>query len=220
MGHHPSTQYASRKLTMIIIKKYSFTAKVKAVAKQTYSRVKQPWRVISIMTLVISTSACHVTEPPSTSVSITNETTQFSQYYLWLKTLTDEQIFIEEDKQNALLNAQQVTVQIAAQSKLILIYSLSTGVLHKPYKAKRLLNEFLLAGSSMSQENLAFTMLLRDQLNIQLKLREKHKKANKDFIKQSEEHHANIELLEQQLKQVNQQLILLKKIDQNINQRG
>ncbi len=205
---------------MIIIKKYNFTEKVKISSKQTDSRVKKTWRVIAILAFLMTASACNVTEPPAASVSITNETTQFSQYYLWLKTLTDEQIFIEEDKQNALLNAQQVTVQIAAQSKLILIYSLSTGVLHQPYKAKRLLNEFLLAGSSMSQENLAFTMLLRDQLNIQLKLREKHNKANKDFIKQSDEHHANIEQLEQQLKQVNQQLILLKKIDQNINQRG
>mgnify|MGYP001402511337 CR=1 FL=1 len=205
---------------MIIIKKYNFTAKVKTSRKQTDSWMNKPWRVIALLAFLMTVSACNVTEPPAASVSITNETTQFSQYYLWLKTLTDEQIFIEEDKQNALLNAQQVTVQIAAQSKLILIYSLSTGVLHQPYKAKRLLNEFLLAGSSMSQENLAFTMLLRDQLNIQLKLREKHNKANKDFIKQSDEHHANIEQLEQQLKQVNQQLILLKKIDQNINQRG
>jgi len=205
---------------MIIIKKYNFTAKVKTSTKQADSWMNKPWRVIALLAFLMTVSACNVTEPPATSVSITNETTQFSQYYLWLKTLTDEQIFIEEDKQNALLNAQQVTVQIAAQSKLILIYSLSTGVLHQPYKAKRLLNEFLLAGSSMSQENLAFTMLLRDQLNIQLKLREKHNNANKDFIKQSEDHHTLIEQLEQQLKQVNQQLILLKKIDQNINQRG
>lgn len=205
---------------MIIIKEH-LAAKVKETSINSFLPFKQAGRLVFILALAITASACQITAPASTAQPvIKKDTTQFSQYYLWLKSLTNEQILIEEDKQNALLSTEEVSVQIAAQSKLILIYSLSTGALHQPYKAKRLLNEFLLEGSSMSKENLAFTMLLRDQLNIQLKLREKHNNAFKEFTKQNEEHHVIIDKLEQQLNQVNQQLILLKKIDQNINQRG
>jgi septal ring factor EnvC (AmiA/AmiB activator) len=69
-------------------------------------------------------------------------------------------------------------------------------------------------------ENLAFSMLLRDQLNTQLKLLEKQEAFIADIKKQNDEHNTQINQLKLQIDNVNQQLILLKRIDQTINERG
>jgi septal ring factor EnvC (AmiA/AmiB activator) len=69
-------------------------------------------------------------------------------------------------------------------------------------------------------ENLAFSMLLRDQLNTQLKLLEKQEAFIADIKKQNDEHNTQINQLKMQIDNVNQQLILLKRIDQTINERG
>ena len=63
-------------------------------------------------------------------------------------------------------------------------------------------------------------MLLRDQLNIQLRLLEKQARSDKEYNEQNDKNNLTIEHLNQQLDHVNKQLILLKKIDQNINERG
>ncbi|WP_157826806.1 hypothetical protein [Colwellia sp. 12G3] len=149
----------------------------------------------------------------------TRGSVKYSQYYLWLKSLNNNQLLLEEHKQHSLLTSE-VNGKALSQGKLILIYSLPNSTIHQPYKAKRLLNEHLLASNSMSKENLAFTMLLRDQLNTQLHLLEKQTLSEQELTKQSDEHHAIIEQLNQQLNHVNQQLMLLKLIDQNINERG
>ena len=56
-------------------------------------------------------------------------------------------------------------------------------------------------------------MMLRDQLNSQLHLLAGHKASSEFCEKESDEHHQLIEKLQQQLN-------LLKQIDQNINERG
>ena len=197
----------------------SLTATINTAKAVFFSNRKKHFSIIFIMLIGSLSSACQMTTPADK----THNVVSYSNYYLWLTTLNKKQVLTEEHKQQALLNNRlnkTVNDVDPSQGKLILIYSLANSPLHQPYKAKRLLNEHLLVSNNMSKENLAFTMLLRDQLNTQLHLLEKQAQASKKFNKQSDEHHAIIAQLESQLKRVKQQLILLKKIDQNINERG
>ena len=205
------------------INSLSLTATIHTAKTVFFSHGKKYFSIILIMLLGSLSSACQMTIPADKTHSVVS----YSDYYLWLTTLNKKQVLAEEHKQQAVLNKtlnkslnEPINSVDLSQGKLILIYSLANSPLHQPYKAKRLLNEHLLVSNNMSKENLAFTMLLRDQLNTQLHLLEKQAQASKKFNKQSDEHHAIIAQLESQLKLVNQQLILLKKIDQNINERG
>jgi len=184
------------------------------------SRVKQCFSIIFIILLAHLSSACQMSSPATEAKTDTNHNSvQYSQYYLWLKKLNNKELLQEEHKQRSII-ASEYKDKSLSQGKLILIYSLPTPGLHQPYKAKRLLNEHLLTSNNLSKDNLAFTMLLRDQLNTLLHLLEKQALSEQNFIKQSKEHHGKIKLLNQQLDHVNQQLMLLKQIDQNINERG
>ncbi len=183
---------------------------------------KQCLSIAFILLLTSLSTACQVTEPTAITHNENtnaNDSVKYSQYYLTLKTLSNKQLLLEEKKQQSLLTSQLNDIPLS-QGKLILLYSLPNPGLNQPYKAKRLLNEHLLTSNKMSKDNLAFIMLLRDQLNIQLRLLEKQARADKEYNQQNDEHRATIEELNQQLDLVNKQLILLKKIDQNINERG
>ncbi len=200
----------------------SFTNAVTACFVKNFNVVKQNSRQLTFTTTIMATtllSACQLAEKPIDTTEITQQHS-YSEYYLWLKSLTSKQVLTEEKKQKSLMTKLSQDEGTPALSKLILIYSLPNTSLHQPYKAKRLLNEYLLLGNKQNNDNLAFFMLLRDQLNTQLKLLQKQEDYKKDFNKQNNEHHAQIDQLQQQLDQVNQQLILLKRIDQNINGRG
>jgi len=185
---------------------------------ESFRQTKQSLLLLCIIVLTTLLSACQLISPAVSDRAV--KTTSYSQYYLWLKTLDNEQILAEEHKQKSLTADSSLQASSSSQSKLILIYSLPNTSLHQPYKAKRLLNEYLLTSGGKSKENLAFTILLRDQLNTQLHLLEKQNATDKECNKQLDEHHVLIEQLQKQLNQVNQQLILLKKIEQNINERG
>ncbi len=191
-----------------------------SVKTSTIRLAKQCLSITLIMLLTSLSTACQVIAPLTNTITDSDsDSVKYSQYYLWLKTLNNKQLLLEERKQHSLMTSQLKDIALN-QGKLILIYSLPNPTLNQPYKAKRLLNEHLLASNKMSKNNLAFTMLLRDQLNIQLHLLEKQARSEQDFTKQSDEHHVKIEQLNQQLNHVNQQLMLLKQIDQNINERG
>lgn len=180
------------------------------------SRTKQYFSITFIILLANLSSACQITAPVT---DITQNSVKYSQYYLGLKNLNNKQLLLEEQKQHTLM-ADQLKDKALSQGKLILIYSLPNPIVYQPYKAKRLLNEHLLASNTLGKENLAFTVLLRDQLNNQLHLLEKITLSEQNLIKQSNAQHKIIEQLNQQLEHVNQQLMLLKQIDQNINERG
>ncbi|PKH85394.1 hypothetical protein [Colwellia sp. Bg11-28] len=183
---------------------------------------KQCFSIALILLLTSLSTACQVTEPTvitHNEKTITNNSVEYSQYYLTLKTLNNKQLMSEEKKLQSLMT-NQLNDKTLSQSKLILLYSLPNPGLYQPYKAKSLLNEHLLASNEMSQSNLAFIMLLRDQLNIQLRLLEKQSLSDKEYNEQNDKHNVTIEQLNQQLEHVNKQLILLKKIDKNINERG
>lgn len=185
---------------------------------ELFKQTKQGLSVLVFIMLTTLLSACQLTSTDVDDKALKN--TSYSQYYLWLKTLDNKQIVAEEHKQSSLNDDSSLQAASSSQSKLILIYSLPNTSIHQPYKAKRLLNEYLLTSDNKSKENVAFTILLRDQLNTQLHLLEKQNATDKECNKQLDEHHLLIEQLQKQLNQVNQQLILLKQIEQNINEHG
>jgi hypothetical protein len=195
-----------------------------SVTHSTNSSIKQCFSIVFILLLTSLSTACQVTEPTAitfnenTDADI-NNSVEYSQYYLTLKTLNNKQLLLEEKKLLSLVT-EPLKDKALIQGKLILLYSLPNPGLYQPYKAKSLLNEHLLASNNMSQGNLAFIMLLRDQLNIQLRLLEKQTRSDKEYNKQNDKNSVTIEQLNQQLEHVNEQLILLKKIDKNINERG
>jgi len=178
---------------------------------------KQQLLMLFVIMMTTLLSACQLTPLEVNDNSV--KRVSYSQYYLWLKTLDNNQILAEELKQKSLKADSSQEANSPSHSKLILIYSLPNTSLHQPYKAKRLLNEYLLTGDNNSKEDAAFTLLLRDQLNSQLHLLEKQNATDKECNQQFDEHHLIIEQLQKQLDRVNQQLMLLKQIDQNINER-
>jgi len=178
---------------------------------------KQQLLMLFVIIMTTLLSACQLTPLEVNDNSV--KRVSYSQYYLWLKTLDNNQILAEELKQKSLKADSSQEANSPSHSKLILIYSLPNTSLHQPYKAKRLLNEYLLTGDNNSKEDAAFTLLLRDQLNSQLHLLEKQNATDKECNQQFDEHHLIIEQLQKQLDRVNQQLMLLKQIDQNINER-
>jgi hypothetical protein len=195
-----------------------------SVQHSTMRQIKQCFSIAFILLLTSLSTACQVTEPTAVTHNEntdadTNNSIEYSQYYLTLKTLNNKQLLLEEKKLLALMS-KPLNDKTPIQGKLILLYSLPNPGLYHPYKAKSLLNEHLLASNNMGQDNLAFIMLLRDQLNIQLRLLEKQARSDKEYNEQNDKNNLTIEHLNQQLDHVNKQLILLKKIDQNINERG
>jgi hypothetical protein len=195
-----------------------------SVINLTTRAIKQYFSFAFILLLTSLSTACQITEPTvithdeNTSADI-NNSIEYSQYYLTLKTLNNKQLLSEEKKLLSLMS-NQLDAKTLNQGKLILLYSLPNPGVYKPYKAKSLLNEHLLISNNMGQGNLAFIMLLRYQLNIKLRLLEKQARSDKEYPEQREKNNITIEQLNQQLKHVNKQLILLKEIDKNINERG
>jgi len=207
-------------MTLINISYHALKLNLKS---KSLRQTKQSLLMLIIIILTPLLSACQLTSTTVNDRAVSDiavKATSYSQYYLWLKTLNNKQILSEEKKLKSLTSDSSQQAISTNQSKLILIYSLSATSLHQPYKAKRMLNEYLLTSDGKSKENVAFTLLLRDQLNTQLHLLEKQNATDKECNKQLDEHHLIIEQLQNQLNQVNKQLILLKKIEQNINERG
>ncbi|MFT5755889.1 MAG: hypothetical protein ACI9LM_000601 [Alteromonadaceae bacterium] len=145
-------------------------------------------------------------------------TTSYGQYYLWLKSLNQDELQQEiiQQKHNLTVNNSD------AELYLLLIHALPNSPIHNPYTAKALLNTFQLQyiSSRYHSENLAFITMLRDQLNEQLLTLEKLNNAqNKDkenkLIQRSL--HQKQQLHQQSIKRLKQQIIQLKKIEQTIN---
>ena len=177
---------------------------------------------LAVVMLAIVVSGCQTTTPV---IEPTKKPIDYSQYYVWLKTLNNTQLLTEEKAQKSSSTNNRQTL-LDSQGKLILIYSLPNSTLHQPFKAKRLLNNLLLSEHFLSEDNLAFTTLLRDQLNTQLHLLQKQEALTKSINKHNDNYNKTINLLTTQLNQktidlehVNKQLKLLKKIDQRIDQR-
>ena len=161
----------------------------------------------------------------NTGCQLLNQTTMitasYGQYYLWLKSLNQEELLQEIVQQKHNLTENNSDTELY----LLLIHALPNSPIHNPYTAKALLNVFQLqyVSTRYNSENLAFITMLRDQLNEQLLILEKLSKVSKtneeNQIIQTSLHKENFKH-QQELKRLSQQIIQLKKIEQTINNHG
>ncbi len=155
--------------------------------------------------LVLLLSACQILPNQTESFS-------YSHYYLWLKTLSTAELTTEISTLKQSREAQKAQVNDNGDIKLLLLHSLPNSPIYQPYRAKMLLNQYpLSANNSAVNDNLALMILLKDQLNAQLLLLEKHEQVDRKNQLQL----AQQTILIQQLKK---QLTQLKKIEKNINE--
>jgi len=139
----------------------------------------------------------------------------FSHYYIWIKSLNDEEVEQEIIQQKSNKNFGYA----AADIHLIMLYSLPNSPIHNPYTAKTILNDYPLAPyseSTFSDTDLAFIVMLKDQLNQQLLIL-KQLENYKGVYQQSKKVNAVQEL---KINQLNKQIIQLKKIEKTISKRG
>ena len=140
---------------------------------------------------------------------------EFSHYYLWIKSLNEDEIAQEIIQQRS--NKQSGYAQ--ADVHLIMLFSLPTSPIHNPYTAKTLLNDYPLAPYSetiFSSTDLAFIVMLKDQLNQQLLLLQKITNYQ-GVYKQSKKLNTAQQL---KIDQLNEQIVQLKKIEKTISKRG
>jgi len=161
-------------------------------------------------------SGCQLlADSTSNKVELSNNKVELSQYYLWIKSLNDDDL------------AQEITLQKSDKQsgdekmevQLILLYSLPNSLIHNPYTAKTLLNDYPLPpyhDTSLNTADLAFIVMLKDQLNQQLLLLEQLTNYKGAYQQAKKLNTA------QQLKinQLNKQIIQLKKIEKTISKRG
>lgn len=192
--------------------------------------------------LVITLSACQSTPEKVKAQPIV---LNYSHYYLWIKTLPETELRFEIAAQKKLLAAIDTAknhTQNHTQSKLIqksftpihakimLLHSLPNSPIYQPYAAKTLLNNVNFLDSDSEHNlsnnnpdhnghyangesfyNLAFMLLLKDQLNAQLKLL-KTQAAIQTKAKQQYESQGSVII------QLEEQLLQLKKIEDNLSQ--
>ncbi len=122
-----------------------------------------------------------------------------------------------KQQENRLSSAEHNDYEtLQRESKLLLIYSLPNPAVYRPYQAKALLNKFLLPDNASNKANintdtnLAFMVMLRDQLNSQLHLLSKQTKLEDLFLAEQDKNKAEIIHLKKQLRQ-------LKAIEKNIS---
>lgn len=171
------------------------------------------YKVSALTALLVMLNACQLSpaQPEKTNQAAT---VSYSHYYLWLKTLSTTELFIEvKQLQRMLLStANNNDKKQQLESKLLLIYSLPNPSIYQPYKAKALLNKYPLPDNTnnVTDSNLAFMVMLRDQLNSQLHLLRKQAQSKADYLADQAKKDVEIERLKKLLAQ-------LKAIEKNIS---
>ncbi|WP_206483443.1 hypothetical protein [Thalassotalea sp. G2M2-11] len=155
-----------------------------------------------VLTCAITLSACQLTSTPQTQ-SIASE------YYLWIKTLSHDELRQElaQQQQNEVAGLTQARVN------LIFLYAMPDSPVYNPYTAKTLLNRLVTEQSDplLSSQDYALLNLLREQLNqhiltsnklLQAKQQLQEQQLKQDMIlaKQQE----TIKKLQEQIKQLTQ----------------
>ena len=186
-----------------------FIGKFSLIINEVRNEAKQFCLPLLVFFLIISLSGCHLlNENQSKQVD-------YSHYYLWIKSLNDDEI--RQEIQQKIRSRD--SGYPAANLQLIMLYSLPNSPAHNPYTAKTMLNDYPLAPyveASFSTTDLAFIVMLKDQLNQQLLLLEQLTNY-KGAYQQSQKFNDAQQL---KIDQLNEQIIQLKKIEKTISKRG
>ncbi|TPH15022.1 hypothetical protein [Litorilituus lipolyticus] len=186
------------------------------MSKLIYKYLRHDYHLLSKKVLcgliLLLLSACHIT--PKTIDPVFS----YSSYYLWLKTLTQAELMTEIDKQKQFSQSQK---DLNSSIKLMLSHSLPSSPIYQPYQAKTMLNQYTISSANFGNEaNLAFLLLLKDQLNAQLLLIEKHKLKQQKSLKKIKQQQQEITQLSFQLELLSLKLEQLKEIEKSINQHN
>jgi hypothetical protein len=167
---------------------------------------------ILILATCIFLSGCQLTENRPIE-------SQYSHYYLWLKSLSSDELLIEvsKQKQNILSGYYDAEVNLA------LLYSLPNSPIYNPYSAKTKLNKLspeLQEAVLISSSDFGFLTMMKDQLNRQiltlnkLILTEQDSQETQSLLKGKKIEHEALMVKYQKLKQ---QINQLKEIEFDIN---
>lgn len=162
--------------------------------------------------IFINLSGCQLTEKAKND-------SQYSHYYLWLKSLSSKELLAETHKQKDNINNGYFDAEV----NLALLYALPNSPIYNPYTAKTTLNKLTIAPEQavqISAADFGFISMMKDQLNQQiltlnkLILTEQLSQENQTLLKGKESEHAALMVQFQKLKQ---QINQLKKIEFDIN---
>jgi len=174
------------------------------------------WCMPLLITLLMSIlSGCQLLPDSNSDKIDLNNKVELSQYYLWIKSLNDDEVAEEVRQQKS----DKQSGYGKADLQLIMLYSLPNSPNHNPYTAKTLLNDYPLITydeTSFNGADLAFIVMLKDQLNQQLLLLEQltnYKGAYQQAKKLNTAQQLNINHLQTQI-------IQLKKIEKTLSKRG
>lgn len=171
-------------------------------------------KVLSIALLLSFITGCQLIPEQGNDqpikINLPEQQVNYTHYYIWLKTLNNEQLQAEMLAQKAKSNVDNI-----AAIKASLINSVPNYLLNNAYNAKDILNErkdyiaSLNQGNKLDKTNYAFITLLNDQLNQRILLIEAQQNKNK-----------RLEDLEAGISQLSLQIKQLKTIENTLNNRG
>lgn len=174
-----------------------------------FSRLKM---LSLILLMFVHLTGCQLTEKNIND-------SQYSHYYLWLKSLSNQELLKETDKQK-----QNITGgYFDAEVNLALLYALPNSPIYNPYTAKTTLNKLTIAPEQavqMSAADFGFISMMKDQLNQQiltlnkLILTEQLSQENQSLLQSKTSEQAS---LMSQIQKLKQQINQLKKIEIDIN---
>lgn len=173
------------------------------------NKAKEYHMPLFILILLLPLSGCQLLDDSD------SKKVDFSHYYIWIKSLNNEEVVQEITQQKS----NKDSGYAAADIHLIMLYSLPNSPIHNPYTAKTILNDYPLAPyseSTFSDTDLAFIVMLKDQLNQQLLIL-KQLENYKGAYQQSKKVNSAQQL---KINQLNKQIIQLKKIEKTISKRG
>lgn len=183
------------------------------------------FRVLLCISLMGGVSGCQLTTHSDAQVSNVDDNQaiysenykDYGQYYVYLKTLSRQDLVAEIDKQKNILAAGEKNTRM----NIILLYSLPNSPIFNAYTAKTVLNKYIQSNSVdlISRNNKAFVNLLKDQLNQQIKLFEKIQLMENN-IQMNEDTLNEISKLEAEIADLLKKIDQLRNIEKAISSQG
>ena len=167
-----------------------------------------------LLWLLIGCSGCQLTQKPPIE-------DQYSHYYLWIKSLSSNELLNESIKQKQNISGGYYNAEV----NLAMLYALPKSPLYNPYTAKTKLNQLTLQPNQavqISSTNFGFITMMKDQLNQQiltlnkLLLTKQALQEHQATLKGKVTEHKTLMLKSLKLKQ---QIIQLKNIELDINEQ-
>ena len=164
-------------------------------------------QVLITLLCFFSLSACQLTMQEQTE-------SLASDYYLWLQTLSNDELQQEINQQQ---NNKKAGIE-QADINLILLYALPSSPVYNPYTAKSMLNKLSssINFAELASQDYALLNLLREQLNQHILTTNKLLALKQESAEQALTHQQDTANKLKEIKKLQQQLTQLKRIELSI----